>query len=107
VFDLDGTIYLGDELLPGAKRLVLKLRELERRVIFLTNNPTKDPQMYARKLTKLGLETPPEEIVNTVVTMTQWLLQNHPEATVFPISEEPLKNSLREAGIRISRIPRR
>ncbi|HEX8260686.1 MAG TPA: hypothetical protein VF558_10380, partial [Rubrobacteraceae bacterium] len=105
VFDLDGTIYLGDELLPGAKRLILKLRELERRVIFLTNNPTKDPQMYARKLTKLGLETPPEEIVNTVVTMTQWLLQNHPEATVFPISEEPLKNSLRDAGIRISEDP--
>jgi HAD superfamily hydrolase (TIGR01450 family) len=105
LFDLDGTIYLGDELLPGAKRLILKLRELERRVIFLTNNPTKDPQMYARKLTKLGLETPPEEIVNTVVTMTQWLLQNHPDATVFPISEEPLKNSLREAGIRISEDP--
>ena len=106
LFDLDGTIYLGDELLPGAKRLILKLRELEKRVIFLTNNPTKDPHMYARKLTDLGLETPPEEIVNTVVTMTQWLLQNHPEATVFPISEEPLKNSLREAGIRISEEPK-
>ena len=105
LFDLDGTIYLGDELLPGTKRLILKLRELERRVIFLTNNPTKDPQMYARKLAGLGLETPPEEIVNTVVTMTQWLLQNHPEAAVFPISEEPLKNSLREAGIRISEDP--
>ena len=45
LFELDGTIYLGDELLPGAKRLILALRELERRVIFLTNNPTKDPQM--------------------------------------------------------------
>ena len=38
VFDLDGTIYLGDELLPGAERLVLKLRELGKRVIFLSNN---------------------------------------------------------------------
>ncbi len=105
VFDLDGTIYLGDELLPGAERLIHKLRELGKRVIFLSNNPTKDPGMYARKLTKLGLETPTEEIVNTVVTMTQWLLQNHPDATVFPISEEPLKNSLREAGIEMSENP--
>ena len=32
----------------------------------------------------------------------KWLLQNHPEATVFPISEEPLERSLREAGIRMS-----
>jgi len=105
VFDLDGTIYLGDELLPGARRLILKLRELDRRVVFLSNNATKDPRMYAEKLTKLGLETPAEEIVNTVVTMTGWLLQNHPDATVFPIAEEPLKNALREAGIKMSENP--
>jgi HAD superfamily hydrolase (TIGR01450 family) len=105
VFDLDGTIYLGDELLPGAERLILKLRELGRRVIFLSNNPTKDPQMYAEKLGGLGLKTPASDIVNTVVTMTEWLLQNHPDATVFPISEDPLKNSLDEAGIRMSEDP--
>ena len=105
VFDLDGTIYLGDGLLPGAKRLVLKLRELGKRVIFLSNNPTKDPKMYAEKLGTLGLKTPASEIVNTVVTMTEWLLREHPEATVFPISEEPLKNSLSEAGIRMSEDP--
>jgi len=105
IFDLDGTIYLGDELLPGARRLILKLRELKKRVVFLSNNPTKDPAMYAKKLTKLGLPTPEDEIVNTVVTMTRWLLHNHPEATVFPISEEPLKDSLREAGIKMSEDP--
>lgn len=102
VFDLDGTIYLGDELLPGARRLIETLRELGKRVVFLSNNPTKDPEMYSEKLTKLGLPTPPEETVNTVVTMTEWLLQNHPDATVFPISEEPLKKALREAGIKMS-----
>lgn len=105
VFDLDGTIYLGDELLPGARRLIEKLRELGKRVVFLSNNPTKDPEMYAEKLTRLGLPTPEGEIVNTVVTMTRWLLRNHPDATVFPISEEPLIRSLQEAGIRISEDP--
>ncbi|HEX6710758.1 MAG TPA: HAD-IIA family hydrolase [Rubrobacter sp.] len=102
VFDLDGTIYLGDELLPGARRVIEKLRELGKRVVFVSNNPTRDPKMYAEKLTRLGLLTSEDEVVNTVVTMTQWLLRNHPEATVFPISEEPLKRSLREAGIRMS-----
>ena len=105
IFDLDGTIYLGDELLPGAKRLIEGLRHLGKRVVFLSNNPTKDPAMYAEKLTKLGLPTPEEEIVNTVVTMTEWILQNHPEAAVYPISEEPLVRALREAGIRISEDP--
>jgi HAD superfamily hydrolase (TIGR01450 family) len=102
VFDLDGTIYLGDELLPGARRLVLKLRELGKRVVFLSNNPTKDPKMYAEKLTNLGIETPASVIINTVVSMRRWLLQYHPEAVVFPIAEEPLKRALREAGIRMS-----
>ena len=102
VFDLDGTIYLGDDLLPGAKRLIEKLRDLGKKVVFLSNNPTKDPRMYAEKLTRLGIPTPEDEVVNTVVTMTRGLLQNHPEATVFPISEEPLRRSLREAGLRIS-----
>ncbi len=53
VFDLDGTIYLGDELLPGAKRLVETLRDNDKKVVFLSNNPTKDPKMYSEKLTKL------------------------------------------------------
>ncbi|MGB3682274.1 MAG: HAD-IIA family hydrolase [Rubrobacteraceae bacterium] len=105
VFDLDGTIYLGDELLPGAKRLVETLRDNGKKVVFLSNNPTKDPEMYSEKLTKLGLPTPEEETVNTVVTMTQWLLQNHPDAAVYPIAEEPLKKSLRNAGIKMSENP--
>ena len=102
VFDLDGTIYLGDKLLPGARRLVLKLRELGKRVVFLSNNPTKDPEMYAEKLTNLGIETPASDIVNTVVSMTRWLSQNHSDAVIFPIAEEPLKRALRKAGIRMS-----
>jgi HAD superfamily hydrolase (TIGR01450 family) len=102
VFDLDGTIYLGDKLLPGARRLVLKLRELGKKVVFLSNNPTKDPEMYAEKLTNLGIETPASDIVNTVVSMTRWLSQNHPDAVIFPIAEEPLKRALRKAGIRMS-----
>ena len=71
VFDLDGTIYLGEELLPGAKRLVEGLRGLDVAVRFLSNNPTKDPEQYAAKLRRLGLPTPIKEIVNTVATMTR------------------------------------
>ena len=107
IFDLDGTIYLGKELLPGAKRLVLKLRELGKRVVFLSNNPTRDVTMYAEKLERFGLPTPPEEIITTVFTTTQWLLQNAPEAVVYPISEEPLIRSLKENGITISDDPAR
>jgi HAD superfamily hydrolase (TIGR01450 family) len=105
LFDMDGTIYLGDELLPGAGRLVRALRERGRAVRFLSNNPTKDPEQYAEKLAGLGLPTPVDEIVNTVVTMTRWLLDNAPDAVVYPISEPPLVRALERAGIRMSGDP--
>ncbi|MCW2835627.1 MAG: family hydrolase [Nocardioides sp.] len=105
LFDLDGTIYLGDELLPGAHRLVTRLRELGCETLFLSNNPTRDPQMYADKLARLGLPTPTSHIVNTVVTMTAWLQKEALGAAVFVIGEEPLKRAVRNAGLRLSERP--
>ncbi len=105
VFDMDGTIYLGDHLLPGAARLVRELRGRNIPVRFLSNNPTKDPEQYAEKLARLGLPTNLDDIANTVVTTTAWLQAHHPDAVVFPISEEPLKRALAKAGIRMSEDP--
>ena len=105
VFDMDGTIYLGDHLLPGAKRLIEELRRRGIPVRFLSNNPTKDPEQYVEKLERLGLPTPVEEIANTVVTTTRWLLENKPGAVVFPIAEEPLIRAFHEAGIEMSDDP--
>ena len=105
VFDLDGTVYLGEELLPGAGRLLHRLRELDRRVVFVSNNPTRDPEMYVDKLRRLGVEASVPEVLNTVVTMTRWLARHHPDATVFPIAEEPLCRALADAGIRTSDRP--
>jgi len=105
VFDLDGTIYLGDELLPGAQRVVETLRDNGATIRFVSNNPTRDPEAYAEKLARLGLPTPVEDVVNTTVTMTRWLLDHHPDAVVFPIAEAPLTRALAAAGIRTSEDP--
>ncbi|POR01002.1 HAD family hydrolase [Alkalispirochaeta sphaeroplastigenens] len=105
IFDLDGTIYLGSELLPGALRLIQTLRQWGKRVIFLSNNPTRDVEMYVRKLQGMGLEAEPSEIITTVFTTTQWILQNAPGAVVYPIAEEPLIRAFRAAGITISDDP--
>jgi HAD superfamily hydrolase (TIGR01450 family) len=105
LFDLDGTVYLGDRLLPGARELIEGLRERGLPVRFLSNNPTSDPEQYAAKLTRLGLPTPAAEIVNTVVTMTRWLLEHAPGAVVYPIAEAPLWRALEGAGIRTSSDP--
>ena len=107
VFDLDGTIYLGDHLLPGAARLIGELRRRGIPVRFLSNNPTKDPRQYVEKLARLGLPTDISDIANTVVTTTRWLQEHHPDATLFVVGEEPLKRALAEAGFRLSDDPER
>ena len=105
VFDLDGTVYLGNALLPGAADAIARVRALGRRTVFLSNNPTRDPQMYADKLDGLGIPTPLADIVNPVVTVPRWLRAHHPGAGVFSISEEPLKRALTAAGIRLTEDP--
>ncbi len=54
LFDLDGTIYLGDEILPGAKHTIQTLQERGIPVRFLSNNPTKTPDQYVDKLARYG-----------------------------------------------------
>lgn len=105
IFDLDGTIYLGEHLLPGAARMIRELRRREIPVRFLSNNPTKDPHQYQEKLERLGLPTDLDDIANTVVTTVRWLRENHPDKVLFPIAEQPLVDALRAAGFRLSEDP--
>ncbi|WP_099332224.1 HAD-IIA family hydrolase [Actinomyces minihominis] len=105
IFDLDGTIYLGDQLLPGARRLLEELRDRKIPVRFLSNNPTKGPSEYLEKLSVLGLEAHPHEIITTVVATSRWLKRNHPGAKVYPIAEAPLIEELTSQGIALSDDP--
>lgn len=105
LFDLDGTIYLGEELLPGAKELLDDLRNRGIQRVFLSNNPTKSPQMYLEKLGRLGIEAEPEEIVNTIISTVGWIKQYRPGSKVFPISDPPLIAALEAAGIQITDRP--
>lgn len=102
IFDLDGTIYLGDQILPGAVDLIAHLRHSGRKVAFLSNNPTKTRAQYAEKLTRMGIPTQIEEVINTSYVMVEWLKANAPGASVYPVSEQPLIDELTAAGFPIS-----
>lgn len=106
-FDLDGTIYLGDEPLPGARQTIQALRAAGKPVRFLSNNPTRTPQQYATKLTRLGIPTDPIDVITTIETTVRWLQANYPGAVVFPIAEAPLCQALLAAGFTISEDPQR
>lgn len=107
VFDLDGTIYLGETLLPGARNLIETLRVQGKRVVFCSNNPTRRPQEYADKLTRLGMPTEAQEVFTSLAATVSWILRTMPNANVYPIGERPLVEALEEKGISISEDPQR
>lgn len=102
LFDLDGTIYLGDTILPGAAETIAALRAAGRRTIFLSNNATRTRQQYADKLTRLGIPTTSEDVINSSFVMVRWLQREAPAARLFVVGEEPLKQDLQAAGFQLS-----
>jgi NagD protein len=102
IFDLDGTVYLGETLLPGAGAAIGRLRERGRRVVFLSNNPTHTRRQYADRLARLGLPTPPDEIITSAQVLVQWLQHEAPGCRVFVVGEQPLKDELVGAGFALA-----
>src|SRR5512136_134884 len=105
IFDLDGTVYLGDALLPNAQRTITTLRNAGKRTVFLSNNPTHTRFEYSNKLTRLGLPTPPEDIINSSVVMVDFLQHTLPTAKLFVCGEQALIDDLRQGGFSFSDNP--
>ncbi|HQD40660.1 MAG TPA: HAD-IIA family hydrolase [Bacillota bacterium] len=105
VFDLDGTVYLGNTLLPGAKEAIGKIREEGKRLLFLSNNPLRTRGDYVQKLAGLGISIVEAEILNSAYVLCQHLRKIEPGAVVYPIGEAALKLELQEHGFTISEDP--
>lgn len=102
VFDLDGTIYLHDQLLPHAAATLALLRERGKRTVFLSNNPTRTRAAYAEKLTRLGVPTSADEVLNSSFVMVEFLKSRMPGARLFVCGEESLSQELQAAGFGIT-----
>jgi arabinose operon protein AraL len=105
IFDLDGTVFLGDALLPNAQRAITAIRNAGKRTVFLSNNPTHTRYTYADQLTRLGLPTPSEDIINSSVVMVDFLQHTLPNAKLFVCGEQPLIDDLRDGGFSFSDNP--
>jgi len=101
VFDLDGTLYLGDRLLPGAASTVEVLRAAGARVTFLTNKPLETPAAYAAKLSNLGIPADATEVVSSTDALLRYMAAEAPGSRILPISEPLVAAMLRDAGFHV------
>jgi len=101
LFDLDGTVYLGEALIPGAAETIAALRAAGRRVAFLSNKPLYTREDYAAKLTRLGIPTRADDVVNSSIVLARHLRRLDPGAPVFVIGEPPLIGELGAHGFEV------
>ncbi len=102
VLDMDGTIYLGEKILPGAIEFVHTARKMGKKVVFFTNNASKNPNNYVEKLNRMGFGATREDVVTAGDVTIEYLKQNKPGQPVYLVGTPALHKSFEEAGIEIS-----
>ena len=99
--DMDGTIYLGERWIDGAREFLHRIEESGRSYVFVTNNSSKNPAVYVEKLHRMGLDIGEDRIV-TSGQATIWYLQRHfPKARVFLLGNPLLQEEFMQAGIQL------
>ncbi len=101
IFDLDGTLYLGDRLIVGADRTIAALRSRGAKVMFVTNKPISTPQTYANKLTKLGIPAAIDDVLTSPIALADYIGANHVAPRVLALGEEPVTSALQTVGCQL------
>jgi len=100
IFDLDGTVYLGDRLIEGAADAIRTLRERGDKVVFLSNKPIATRSSYVEKLNKMGIPTTIDDVLNSSLIVARYLQKCvKPGQQVYVVGEEPICEELRLHGI--------
>ena len=99
---MDGTFYLGEELLDGALKFIDVVRQQGREFLFLTNNSSKDSEQYAEKIARLGLSIPREKILTSGEATAMHIQQLEPGARVYVVGTKALENEFMARGFELT-----
>jgi len=100
LFDLDGTTYLGKQLLPGAKEIIEHLKSNNKKHLFFTNNSSKNSKDYADKISKLGIPCSVDNVL-TSGDATMIYLQKQKYQNIFLLGTPNLEASFKENGFNL------
>jgi len=101
MLDIDGTVSLGNNLISGADKFIEEVRNQGKRVIFMTNNSSKNREAYQVKLRNLGIETSIDEILTSGNATVYYLNSIKPKAKVYLLGNEYLRKDFTDAGFQL------
>lgn len=99
VFDMDGTIYLGENVFPEARDFILRLRREGKKVLFFTNNASHTPDFYISRLERMGFEPRRDEIMTSGDVTAAYLHRERQNKSVYLVGTPDLVRSFGESGI--------
>lgn len=105
IFDLDGTIYRGDNIIPNADKTINQLKKLGKKILFISNKTTGTIKDYYLFLKNFGLNIEENEIINSTIVLKNYLIKNHPQKKFYAIGEQVFIDELINAGLKYSVIP--
>jgi len=99
IFDLDGTIYRGNNIIPGADKTINTLKKIGKKIVFISNKTTGSVKDYFEFLTAKGLEIQPDEIINSTIVLSRYLNKNHKGEKFFAIGEKTFIDEIISSGL--------
>ena len=102
LFDMDGTLYLGNKLYPFTKQLLSKIKEVGKRYLFMTNNSSKSVKDYILKLENLGISANREDFITSSQATAYYLKKHHKDAILYVCGTKSLKKELIDEGFTVS-----
>ena len=102
LFDMDGTLYLGDRLFSFTVELLNTIKASGGRYLFMTNNSSKSVSDYIKKLKKLGVDAQYEDFITSSQATAYYLKQNHTGKVLYVCGTQSLKDELSASGFEIT-----
>jgi NagD protein len=101
LIDMDGVIYRGSQLIPGAAEFIRQLREYDVPFLFLTNNSQRTRRDVATRLRRMGIDVEEQHVFTCAMATARFLAQQKPTGTAYVIGEGGLLNALHTNGYSI------
>ncbi|MBK1828658.1 HAD-IIA family hydrolase [Haloferula rosea] len=102
LLDMDGVIYRGNQLVPGADHFIARLREEGHPFLFLTNNSQRTRRDVALKLSRLGIPATDSDVFTCAMATARFLATQRPGGTAFVVGENGLANALHKNGFTVA-----
>ena len=99
LIDMDGVIYGGDIMIPGADKFIARLIRDNIPFAFMTNNSQRTPLEVVRKVKRMGIEIQERHVYTSAMATGRFLASQTPNGTAYVLGEGGLLTSLHENGL--------